>query len=450
MKQFYCMTAGNEMYPSGQSKVRNPFSLKKIFLFVVVMVLIPPVTAAVFGLFSDRVRMGGGDRFLGNRRMGKEILVEQSGLYKSMDVEEFVAGVLPGTIPADYERETLKLQAVLIRTNVLKEMQEKNTSDAADLSYHYLTVEERKELWGERNFAKYERRMEEAVARTAGQVLKQGGELITACYHEVSVGQTASAEEILGTDISYLQSVDSSRDVEAKHYMNLVTYSWQELRGRLRRAEGEDAENKEADGVAAGAEEQAGANAGGGTGTGTETGADAGIVAEERAGADAGGGTGTGEGAVAEEQVGADAGGGAGTGGGAVAEEQAGADAGGGTGADAGTGTDATAGTTSAGQEEPVTIQIEESTEHGYVKRISIDGKTYSGEEAMELLGLCSTNFYVEETGDGIRLICLGKGSGLGVSQFGANCMAQDGKKLQEILDHYYQGVSLAEAASSF
>lgn len=390
MKQFYCMTAGNEMYPSGQSKVRNPFSLKKIFLFVVVMVLIPPVTAAVFGLFSDRVRMGGGDRFLGNRRMGKEILVEQSGLYKSMDVEEFVAGVLPGTIPADYERETLKLQAVLIRTNVLKEMQEKNTSDAADLSYHYLTVEERKELWGERNFAKYERRMEEAVARTAGQVLKQGGELITACYHEVSVGQTASAEEILGTDISYLQSVDSNRDVEAKHYMNLVTYSWQELRGRLRRAEGEDAENKEADGVAAGAEEQAGANAGGGTGTGTETGADA------------------------------------------------------------GTGTDAAAGTTSAGQEEPVTIQIEESTEHGYVKRISIDGKTYSGEEAMELLGLCSTNFYVEETGDGIRLICLGKGSGLGVSQFGANCMAQDGKKLQEILDHYYQGVSLAEAASSF
>lgn len=389
MKHITNTAAGYETDCLYKRTSRNPFSLKNILLFVLAMVLIPPVTTLVFGLFSARVHMGGGDGFSGNRRMGKEILVEQSGLYKSMDVEEFVAGVLPGTIPADYERETLKLQAVLVRTNVLKEMQEKNTSDAADLSYHYLTVEERKELWGERNFAKYEKWMEEAVAQTAGQVLKQGGELITACYHEVSVGQTASAQEILGTDISYLQSVDSSRDVEAKHYMNLVTYSWEELRGRLRRAEGDGTEDKEAD------------------------------AAEETDGTDAGGGAGA-----------------AGTADGAAA--------GMGTAA-AGTGTGAAAGTPPAGQAAPVSIQIEESTEHGYVKRISIDGNTYSGEEAMELLGLCSTNFYVEETGDGIRLICLGKGSGLGVSQFGANCMAKDGKKLQEILDHYYQGVCLAE-----
>ena len=43
---------------------------------------------------------------------------------------------------------------------VRKEMEEKGTSDAADLSYEYLTVEERIALFGERNYERYEKRFE--------------------------------------------------------------------------------------------------------------------------------------------------------------------------------------------------------------------------------------------------------------------------------------------------
>ncbi len=410
MKQICCTTSGNRADCLRAGRSRNPFSLKKLVLFAAAMACIPAAVTAVFGLFSSRVRLGGGDQFLRNRHMGKEIMVEQSGLYKSMDVEEFVAGVLPGTIPPDYERETLRLQAVLVRTNILKEMQEQNTSDAADLSYHYLTVEERKELWGERNYDKYEKRMEEAVAQTAGQVLKQGGELITAFYHEVSVGQTASAEEILGTEISYLQSVDSGRDVEAKHYMNLVTYTWQELRDRITRANGGAGEEHAAEDTAGDAAEDKAVDA-----------------AKDISGEMVAGKTADTAGDTAGDVS-------AGKTGGAVPEDTAGEMA-------AGTAADAAMGAA------PVSIQIEESTEHGYVKKITIDGTQYSGTEAMELLGIGSTNFYVEETGEGVRIICLGRGSGLGVSQFGANCMAQEGRKLQEIVDYYYQGVSLAQVS---
>lgn len=332
--------------------------MKKCILFLFGLILIPCMLTLTFSLFSDNIQIGQGGNSLENRHLGKEILLERNGLYKSMDVEEYVLGVLPGTIPADYDKETLKVQAILIRTNILKEMQEKNTGDAADLSYQYLTVEERIALWGDRHYETYERRMEAAVAKTAGKVLEQGGELITALYHEVSVGKTASAQEILGTDISYLQSVDSSQDVEAKHYMNLVTYTWEELQDRLDVADKEKTD---------GGTEQTAAQA-------TEAG------------------------------------------------DQAGA-------ADPG----------------QISIQIEESTEHGFVKRISVDGVSYTGEEAMRIFGLSSTNFYVEEIEGGVRFICLGKGECLGVSQYGANCMAQKGKTLEEILSYYYQGVSLVD-----
>lgn len=215
--------------------------MKKFILFLISIVLIPCVMTLLFALFNDEIQIGKSGNSLKNKELGKNVLIEINGLYKSMDVEEFVLGILPGTIPADYDEETLKVQAVLIRTNVLKEMLEKNTEDAADLSYRYLTIEERIALWGERNYEKQERRFEKAVAQTAGQVIELEDSLIMALYHEVSIGKTASAGEILGEDISYLQSVESSQDVEAKHYMNMVSYTWQELKKRNSKDEKEEA-----------------------------------------------------------------------------------------------------------------------------------------------------------------------------------------------------------------
>lgn len=130
--------------------VGEVFIMKKFILFLISIILLPCAMTFLFGLFNNDIQIGKNGNSLANKQLGKDVLIEINGLYKSMDVEEFVLGILPGTIPADYDDEALKVQAVLIRTNVLKEMQEKNTEDAADLSYHYLTVEERITLWGEK------------------------------------------------------------------------------------------------------------------------------------------------------------------------------------------------------------------------------------------------------------------------------------------------------------
>lgn len=342
--------------------------MRKFILFVMSILVTPFLLCLGFSLFSDNIRIGQGGNSLENKLMGKEVLIEMNGLYKSMDVEEYVLGILPGTIPADYDIETLKVQAILIRTNVLKEMQENNTSDAADLSYQYLTVEDRMALWGDRNYEKYADRFEQAVAATAGMVVKQEDSLIMALYHEVSIGKTASAKEILGEDISYLQSVESGQDVEAKHYMNLVTYTWEEFQ-KLIGKEGQSGEEAQS-------EDSGKSNADG-----------------------------------KEKQQ-----------------------------------TEKSTPDKTAVQKIPVSV--EESTENGFVKKLSVNGTVYTGEEAMQKFSLASANFYVEEIDGGIRFVCLGKGSCLGVSQYGANRMALEGKKAEAIIKYYYKGVSLKEFQS--
>lgn len=203
--------------------------MKKYIFMLLLIIFFPYIFCMVGSLFSDTIRIGQGDKSIEHNRLGKDVLIEINGLYKTMDVEEYILGVLPGTISADYDMEALKVQAILIRTNVLKEMEEKGSSDAADLSYQYLTMEECQLLFGERNYKKYNEKFEKAVVTTSGKVLRQEGSLIMALYHEVSIGKTIGAKEILGEDISYLQSVDSSQDVEAKNYMNVISYTWEEL-----------------------------------------------------------------------------------------------------------------------------------------------------------------------------------------------------------------------------
>ena len=77
--------------------------MKKFILFVVSILVIPFLLCLGFSLFSDNIRIGQGGNSLENKLMGKEVLIEINGLYKSMDVEEYVLGILPGTIPADYD-----------------------------------------------------------------------------------------------------------------------------------------------------------------------------------------------------------------------------------------------------------------------------------------------------------------------------------------------------------
>ncbi|MGZ4106204.1 MAG: stage II sporulation protein D, partial [Tumebacillaceae bacterium] len=67
------------------------------------------------------------------------------------------------------------------------------------------------------------------------------------------------------------------------------------------------------------------------------------------------------------------------------------------------------------------------------------------GKEFREKLGLRSTWFTCKAIGDTVEFITHGYGHDVGMSQYGANGMAQEGKSAADIIKHYYQGVSIGD-----
>ncbi len=88
-------------------------------------------------------------------------------------------------------------------------------------------------------------------------------------------------------------------------------------------------------------------------------------------------------------------------------------------------------------------IEIVSRTSSGRVKEIKIDNKTYSGVEIRNLLGLRSTDFDISVNGESVTITTRGYGHGVGMSQYGANKLANNGYSYSDIIHHYYQNVNI-------
>ncbi len=83
------------------------------------------------------------------------------------------------------------------------------------------------------------------------------------------------------------------------------------------------------------------------------------------------------------------------------------------------------------------------NTDTGMVKTITICGKEFKGTEIRKLFSLRSSTFECEYSENTMIFKVKGYGHGVGMSQYGANFMAEDGKSYKEILAHYYQSAEL-------
>lgn len=80
-------------------------------------------------------------------------------------------------------------------------------------------------------------------------------------------------------------------------------------------------------------------------------------------------------------------------------------------------------------------------TNSGTVTNINIGGIDFTGSEIREIFGLRSANFEIVFSDDSFDFTVYGYGHGVGMSQYGAEYMAQQGADYKEILNWYYQGV---------
>lgn len=155
----------------------------------------------------------------------------KSGIIKMIDLEEYVLGVVAGEMPASFNEEALKAQAIAARSYALYKMNNsKNDYDlVTDITNQvYITNEEMKDMW-QSGYQKYYKKVKDAVYDTKGLVMTYDGDIILSMYFSTSNGYTEDAKEVFGVDTPYLKSVASFENTNPR----TVSFTKNEFCGKL-------------------------------------------------------------------------------------------------------------------------------------------------------------------------------------------------------------------------
>ncbi|MBR1391169.1 MAG: SpoIID/LytB domain-containing protein [Lachnospiraceae bacterium] len=265
---------------------------------------------------------------------GKELLPEYEELSTEQDsVQEedllpVYVGILAKQMPADYEEEALKAQAVLVRTNYAYAL-----ANGKEVEKGY-TMAEQQELLEQENYSRYYGLLESCVRQTAGQVLCYQGELIECPFFSVSAGMTRGAQG--GQE--YLQSVDSGWDMTSEDFLHVMFYDKEDFLQEC-------------------------------------------LLAYPECG-------------LTQENL----------------SEQ---------------------------------FSVTDREDSGYVKTVQLGNISVDGEELRNVFSWDSAAFTFREVDDKIRIVTKGLGHGYGMSLYGANELAKDGKSYEEILHTYFTGITI-------
>ncbi len=256
-------------------------------------------------------------------------LYRKNGSVVSMELDEYLIGVVGAEMPASFNIEALKAQAIVARTYTLKTINSGKKLSDDNSTQNYKSNEELKNTWGS-SYNTYYNKVRSAVIDTKGIVIKYNGSLIDALYHSTSNGYTEDASNVWKNSVPYLKSVSSEYDTTNKNFIYNKFISYQDLSNKL------------------------------------------GIPVSYSS-----------------------------------------------------------------------NIEISEKTNSGRVKYLNIDGNIFNGVNVRTILELRSTDFVFEKQETGINIITKGYGHGVGMSQYGANGMANNGYSYKDIILHYYTGVYL-------
>ena len=266
-----------------------------------------------------------------------KIKVLKDGEVKEYSVKDYIFGVVAAEMPALYEKEALKAQAVAAYTFACYKKEtaggDYDITSEPETAQCFVTREEAAARWGEKA-KEYEQKIDECIAAVEGQILTYQNKPIFAAYHAISSGVTNNCADIWGTDLPYLKSVDSAGDCLADGYTSEATFAAEELAEKLKE----------------------------------------------------------------------------------IADK--------------------------SGEPQDYFKDIQ-NTNNGYVKQIVYCGKNTTGYQIARLLNLRSGNFEIKFVDNNFTFTVKGYGHGVGMSQNGANYMAQQGSNYEEILSHYYPDVKL-------
>lgn len=170
-----------------------------------------------------------------------KLLHTKTDKVEEVNIDEYLLNVVSAEMPATYDIEALKAQAVVARTYTIYKIknggkhEEADICDASTCCQAWISKEDRLEKWEEdvreENWAK----IEEAVNSTRGEIITYDGKPINAFFHASSGGITEMPIDVWGgTGYPYLQVVETSGEEGYSQYSSEVEFSKEELLEKLK------------------------------------------------------------------------------------------------------------------------------------------------------------------------------------------------------------------------
>lgn len=213
--------------------------LVSIYLGAIVLILI---ASYIISLKNDIGHISG------NMPENINVYFTDSGETKEVDFEEYLVCVVSAEVPAEFEDEAIKAQAVAARTyiyNKYKKFSEnpnlapdehKDAAVCTDSKHccAYYSKEKLAELHGDEWMNKYYEKICNAVKSTRGEIITYEGEPIIAAFHASSGGcRTENSQDVWSGSLPYLVSVESPGEDKREGYNTVVKVSCNEFKQKI-------------------------------------------------------------------------------------------------------------------------------------------------------------------------------------------------------------------------
>lgn len=200
---------------------------KSIAAFLIILILLPYIVS-VFVNGAD-VREDAGEDFYVKVKVPD---AEEADGVTEIRWTDYLAGILAEEISEDCEPETLKAQAVVIRTQIYRTLED---SEDKTLTESYLSRDEMEDKWGAENYGEYYEKYIRAVEETDDTVVMYGDAYAWTPFHQSSNGMTRSAAEVLGSnDYPYIAVRECPLDKEADDEIQTFTFPYTEIQSLCR------------------------------------------------------------------------------------------------------------------------------------------------------------------------------------------------------------------------
>jgi stage II sporulation protein D len=165
-----------------------------------------------------------------------KLLHAETGEVEELEMDKYLYGVVSAEMPANFEKEALKAQAIVARTYTEYKIYKGSKHENADICddskccQAWISKEKRFEKWNEVDRENNWNKITSAVDETSGKIITYDGAPINAFFHSNSGGTTETVANVWGgSNYPYLQSVETSGEDSYTQYASTVTLTKEEV-----------------------------------------------------------------------------------------------------------------------------------------------------------------------------------------------------------------------------